>query len=452
MRRKIPRQVQEIYTTLKNAGFECYVVGGAVRNLVLGTPPKDWDLATDALPQEVIKLFRKVIPTGVPHGTVTVLHKGISCEVTTFRIDGIYTDLRRPDSVEYTSSLSEDLRRRDFSINAMALDIETGEIIDPHDGQEDCLRKIIRAIGRPEERFDEDGLRILRGIRFAGRLGFTIESDTLAAMIARADNLKTISAERIRMEIENILESEKPSESFAIMSDTGVLDLILPELAACRGVIQREMHSFDVFTHSILACDGIVVADPGLRLAALFHDIGKAPALRFTEDGEPRFFGHEAESARLTQGILLRLKFPNALIRRVTHLIAQHMFSYDCRWTDAAVRRFIIRVGKENLEDLFTLRLADSYGRTGVPPDPRSLDGLRRRITGVLSRDEALTLKSLKLSGEDIKNTLSLPPGPSIGQILNFLFESVVEDPSLNDREKLLRIAENFYKTRLKTG
>jgi tRNA nucleotidyltransferase/poly(A) polymerase len=448
--RKIPPQVKEIYTTLKNAGFECYVVGGAVRNLVLGTPPKDWDLATDALPQEVIKLFRRVIPTGVPHGTVTVLHKGVSCEVTTFRIDGAYTDSRRPDSVEYTSSLHEDLKRRDFSINAMALDMETGEIIDPHDGQEDCARKIIRAIGKAEERFDEDGLRILRGVRFAGRLGFLVEPETLAAMKARAENLRTISAERIRMELENILESDKPSDSFMIMSATGVLAIILPELDACRGVKQREMHSFDVFTHCILSCDGVAVPDMGLRLAALLHDIGKPPALTFAEDGEPRFFGHEAQSASLAQSIMLRLKFPTALIKRVTHLIAQHMFAYDPDWSDAAVRRFIIRAGKENLEDLFTLRMADSYGMKDSPPDPRSLDGLRGRISAVLSQEEALSLKDLKLSGDDIQNALSLPPGPFIGRILKFLFESVVEDPALNDKEKLLRIAENFYTSRLK--
>jgi poly(A) polymerase/tRNA nucleotidyltransferase (CCA-adding enzyme) len=448
---KIPFQIKEIHGTLKNAGFDCYIVGGAVRNLVLRTPPKDWDLASDAQPAHIMKLFRKVIPTGVLHGTVTVLYKGLHVEMTTFRIDGSYSDSRRPDSVEYTSSLLEDLKRRDLTINSMALDIETGEIIDPHDGRGDCKRKLVRAIGVPEERFDEDGLRILRALRFAGRLGFSIESSTLAAMKARAHNLLGISAERIRMELEGILEAEKPSVSLQGMAETGVLRLILPELEACRGVPQREMHRFDVFTHSILACDAAPANDQGLRLAALLHDIGKPPVRSEAEDGLPRFHGHEEESARLARNILIRLKFPSAAINRVPHLIAQHMFCYDPGWTDAAVRRFIIRVGKENLEDLFTLRIADTLGMGGPPPDTRALDELRRRITRVLEQEEALSLKDLKVSGEDIKKNLTLPPGPAVGKILAFLFESVVEDPALNEREKLLAIAGNFYKTRLNT-
>jgi tRNA nucleotidyltransferase/poly(A) polymerase len=374
----------------------------------------------------------------------------MSFEMTTFRIDGEYSDSRRPDSVEYTSSLFEDLKRRDLTINSMALDIETDNIIDPHDGAGDCKRKIIRAIGNPVERFDEDGLRILRAVRFAGRLGFSIEPETFAAMKARAGNLKTISAERIRMELEGILESDKPSVPLTIMSETGILDLVLPELAACRGVQQREMHRFDVFTHSILACDGIRdTQDLGLRLAALLHDIGKSPALSIAEDGLPRFFGHETESARLAENILLRLKFPTAVIKRVTHLVAQHMFAYDSSWTDSAVRRFIIRAGREYLEDLFTLRIADSYGMTGQTPDTRGVNELRGRVAGILEKEEAVSLKDLKLSGQDIKNALELPAGPKIGVILNFLFESVIEDPALNDRETLLKIAKNFYTTRL---
>jgi putative nucleotidyltransferase with HDIG domain len=450
--RKIPFQIKEIHGILRNAGFDCYVVGGAVRNLVLGTPPKDWDLASNAQPEHVMKLFRKVIPTGVLHGTVTVLYKGLHVEMTTFRIDGSYSDSRRPDSVEYTSSLLEDLKRRDLTINSMALDIETGEIIDPHDGRGDCERKLVRAIGIPEERFDEDGLRILRALRFAGRLGFSIEPATFAAMKSRAKNLLGISAERIRMELEGILESEKPSVSFQGMAETGVLRLILPELDACRGVEQRELHLFDVFTHSILACDAAPARDQGLRLAALLHDIGKPPVRGEGEDGLPRFHGHENESARLAGNILLRLKFPNAVIKRVCHLIAQHMFNYDSTWTDAAVRRFIIRVGRENLEDLFILRTADAQGMRNLPADTRGLEELRHRIASVLQREEALSLKSLKVSGDDIKKTLALPSGPAVGKILGFLFESILEDPALNEREKLLLIAKNFYTTRLQTS
>jgi poly(A) polymerase/tRNA nucleotidyltransferase (CCA-adding enzyme) len=252
------------------------------------------------------------------------------------------------------------------------------------------------------------------------------------------------------MELEGILEAEKPSVSFQGMADTGVLRLILPELDACRGVGQRELHRFDVFTHSILACDAAPASDQGLRLAALLHDIGKPPSRSEGEDGLPRFYGHEEESARLARNILLRLKFPGNIIERVPHLIARHMFSYDPSWTDAAVRRFIIRVGKQHLEDLFTLRVADTLGMGGPPADTGGLGELRQRIARVLEQEEALSLKDLKVSGEDIKKNLALPPGPAVGRILAFLFDSVVEDPSLNDREKLLAIAGNFYKTRLR--
>jgi putative nucleotidyltransferase with HDIG domain len=396
-----------------------------------------------------MRLFRRVIPTGVSHGTVTVLYKGAAFEITTFRIDGAYSDSRRPDSVQYTSSLIEDLRRRDFTINAMALDPCTGEIIDPHGGTEDCRLGIIRAMGNAEERFNEDGLRILRAVRFAGRLGFRIEEATFEAMQSRAGNLLSISAERVRDEIEGILASRKPSVSFEIMAQAGILGLILPELEACRGVRQRQMHSFDVFTHSILACDAAPVDDEGLRLAALLHDIGKPPCRTFAGDGEPRFYGHEKESARMTEVILLRLKFPSAVIKRVTHLVGLHMWSYDASWTDAAVRRFIMRAGRENLESLFLLRMADSFAMAGLAPDPRPLAQMRSRIEGILAREEALSLKDLKAGGEDIKKTLGLVPGPRVGIILDFLLEAVVEDPKLNEREKLLSMARNFYETRL---
>jgi putative nucleotidyltransferase with HDIG domain len=288
-------------------------------------------------------------------------------------------------------------------------------------------------------------------VRFAGRLGFSIEPATFAAMKALAGNLKAVSAERIRMELEGILESDKPSDSFIIMAESGILGLILPELEACRGVPQRALHRFDVFTHSILSCDGVRAPDTGLRLAALLHDIGKPLAFSRGEDGEPRFYGHETESARLAGAIMLRLKFPAAMIKRVTHLIGLHMFSYTPDWTGAAVRRFIIRAGRENLEDLFALRMADSYGMTGLAPDPRGLDDLRARVAAVLEQEEALSLKDLKLSGEDIKTALGLAPGPRVGTILNFLLEAVVEDPALNEKQKLLSLAENFYRARLET-
>lgn len=440
--------MKEIHNTLHSAGYACYAVGGAVRNMILRMEPKDWDLATDAEPETVMRLFRRVIPTGIKHGTVTILYRGASYEITTFRIEGRYSDSRRPDGVEYTPSLDEDLKRRDFSINAMAVDIGTGHLVDPHDGRGDCRRRIVRAIGIPEERFNEDGLRILRAVRFAGRLDFTIHPDTLKAMKICVLNLDRISRERVRSEIEEILLSDTPSRSFLIMEETGILERILPELSSARGVTQKGYHRYDVFLHSLLSCDGIPLQDVGLRLAALLHDIGKPAALTMGEDGQPRFHGHEAESARIAGALMRRLKFPAAVEKRVVHLVREHMFNYEPGWTDAAVRRFIIRVGRENIEDILSLRLADQYGTTGKKADPRSLDEFRDRISRVL--DEALSLKDLRINGKDLARHAGIPAGPSMGRVLDFLLESVVEDPSLNEREVLLEIAGRFYNSRIR--
>lgn len=446
----VPRAVKDFSRTFTENGYSCYLVGGAVRNLVGGfIEPSDYDFATDAAPEAVMRMFKHVIPTGIKHGTVTVLYKGSRFEVTTFRLDGTYSNARHPDSVTFAPSIEEDLKRRDFTINAIAIDLNTGEVRDPHHGEEDLKRRIIRAIGNPVERFTEDGLRILRGLRFASQLKFSIEENTLKGIRDCRENLRNVSSERIRDELIKILETESPSISFRIMEETEVLSLILPELASCVGVRQKGFHSFDVFTHSILSCDGAPRENLVVRLAALLHDIGKPKALAEGPDGEPTFYQHEAVSERLAVKILTRLKFPKDTERAVCHLIKNHMFFYEENWTDAAVRRFITRVGKDTIGDLFLLRMADQFGMAGRPVLSGNLDMFRRRIDAIIESDSIFTLKDLAVGGNELHEEAEIPKGPVMGTVLTFLFEAVLDDPSQNTKEKLIELARNFYQQRL---
>jgi putative nucleotidyltransferase with HDIG domain len=443
---KIPRELRDFAQVFAAAGKKCYFVGGALRDSLLGRPVSDYDAATDARPEEVQGLFRKVIPTGIKHGTVTVLWKGHSIETTTFRTEAGYTDARRPDRVAFGASLEEDLERRDFTINAMAFDPLAEELVDLHGGRDDLAARLIRAVGEPRKRFDEDGLRTLRAIRFASQLGFEIEEATLAAIPGALARLSGVSAERLREELEKILLSPKPSRGLRIMESTGILAQVLPELAACRGVEQKGLHAFDVLDHLYASVDAAAAVEESgleLRLAALLHDIGKPRSKAIGEDGIPTFYRHEEYSARMAGELMRRLRFPNATMETVVHLVAQHMFFYDESWTDAAVRRFIARVGRASLEGLFELRWADSSGMAGLAADPRALDPLRRRIEAVLAAEDALGIRDLAIGGEDLAG-IGVPKGPAMGRILSELLETVLDDPAQNTREALLGIASRI--------
>ncbi|MCQ2604741.1 MAG: CCA tRNA nucleotidyltransferase [Spirochaetia bacterium] len=445
----IPSQVKEFAGIVSDAGFKIYLVGGAVRNIKRGVPPVDYDFTTNAMPQQIMALFRKVIPTGIEHGTVTVLFKGYSFEITTFRIDGKYNDSRHPDSVAFSDDIYEDLKRRDFTINAMALDVLTGELIDAHSGAEDLKNGVIRAIGNPEERFAEDGLRILRACRFAAQLGFSIDPDTLKGMHSQRHHLEGVSSERIRDEVLKSMTGDRPSVSFLYMQETSVLEYVLPELLEGVGMEQRERHKFDVFHHNLFSCD-FMEKDPILRMTALLHDIGKPRTFRL-RDGVPTFYCHEKVSAQMAGSILQRLKFPNADIRRICHLIENHMFNYTDDWSDGAVRRFVARVGRENISDLFKLRFADragSMGSTTYACTPEDI-ALARRIDLIVSEATALGIKDLAVNGNVLNQKAGIPKGPAMGQVLNFLLEAVMEDPSQNTRETLLDLGRNFYRTRI---
>jgi tRNA nucleotidyltransferase (CCA-adding enzyme) len=448
---RVPRVVQDFAAVFANGGFQCHLVGGAVRDTLMGRSHTDFDIATDALPPQVMSLFRRVIPTGIKHGTVTVLFKGTTFEVTTFRTDAQYSDGRRPDSVTFAPSIFDDLARRDFTINAMAYDLLTRTMNDPHGGKQDLARSVIRAIGDPAERFREDGLRPLRACRFAAQLSFTIDDATRAAIPACLEILAKVSAERVRDEILKTLEAPLPSVGLFLMKETGILGVILPELLEGVGVAQGSFHCYDVFSHALYACDAAPRGSLLLRLAALLHDIGKPRTLAVGPDGRPTFYTHEQLSAQMTTDILTRLKLPNAVVRDVTHLVAHHMFNYLEEWTDAAVRRLIARVGEGSIKDIIALRRADQVGmcRENEQVFPEGLARFAQRVSDVLDAGRAFTVRQLALNGSDIMERLKLPPGPRVGIILEELLKSVLEDPALNEKETLLGIAEKLFRERL---
>ena len=459
---KIPDILKKMNEIFVQHGYKAYLVGGAVRDMLMGKEPHDWDVTTDATPEQVMSIFRKVIPTGIAHGTVTVHFMKNEIEVTTFRTESDYSDGRHPDKVEYTGNIEEDLSRRDFTINAIASYLGDGTITDPFHGRDDIKRKVIRTVGNPLERFSEDGLRPVRAVRFSAQLGFEIERETLKA-ISEPEILKKtsgISLERFRDELLKLMKAEKPSAGLKLMEKSGILDIFIPELKKCRGCIQgdfRGYHQFDVLDHLFYACDGAPASKQNVRLAALFHDIGKPDVKRVipTPQGDQfTFYNHEAKSQQITKEILFRLKFSNAEIANICHLVVNHMFNYTQDWTDAAVRRFLAKIQAENLEDLYDLRLADIYGMNNAPvrgQDSRTialLNELKDRISKETEKNSVLSLKQLAVNGKDLmKNGISA--GKDLGFVLNQLLETVLEDPSQNEKEQLIKIALNIYKKRI---
>ena len=453
---KIPYELQKLNEIFSQNGFEAYLVGGAVRDVLLGKEASDWDVTTNAKPDQVMKIFNKVIPTGIDHGTVTVHFMKKEIEVTTFRTESDYSDGRHPDKVEYTGKIEEDLGRRDFTMNAIAASLFDGKIVDPYGGQADIEKKIIRTVGNPSDRFMEDGLRPIRAIRFASKLNFSIEKYTYSEIFEKEihKKIQSVSVERFRDEFMKIMSSPIPSVGLKLLEQTGLMALLLPEVMDCRGCIQKDdrgYHQFDVMDHNIYACDGAPIEKPFIRLAAFLHDVGKPAAkIQRTIDGLiiNNFYNHEFYSSEITKKLMTRMKFSNAEISYVTHLIQNHMFHYESNWTDSAVRRFIIKIGKENLNDLIDLRLADMYGKYNQPVrlhDSQAcklLIELKDRVSALLEQDNALSLKDLKINGNDL--ILLGAKGRQIGIILNDLFQTVIDDPKMNTKEKLLEISKNL--------
>nr|MBQ2234082.1 HD domain-containing protein [Treponema sp.] len=455
---KIPVILQKMNNIFEKNGFKAYLVGGAVRDMFMNKEASDWDVATDATPEQVISAFKKVIPTGIAHGTVTVHFMGEEIEVTTFRIEQGYSDGRHPDKVSYASDIEEDLSRRDFTMNAIAVSLKDGSIVDPFNGKADIKNKVIRSVGNPLERFNEDGLRPIRAIRFASQLGFEIETNTLQAISNEKvlQKTSTISIERFRDELVKLLKSPKPSVGLKLLEDTNIMKLFLPELLEGRNCIQNDVrgyHVFDVLDHNFYSCDGAPVHKVNVRLAALLHDIGKpaSKVVRVTDEGEIyNFFSHEKYSETIARKLLTKLRFSNNEINNVCHLIENHMFHYEESWSDAAIRRFVVRVKPENIEDLIDLRLADMYGKYNMPIQIKESNAcdlliqLQDRIKKIQEENSAFTLKSLAVSGKDLME-IGIPSGKLIGKILDSLLETVLDDPKQNSKDVLLNIAKNLY-------
>ena len=420
-----------------------------MRDAILGRPAADWDLATDARPDRILALFPGAVYEN-RFGTVAIRDGATTHQVTTFRSDHEYADFRRPHHVEFGDDILLDLARRDFTVNAMAWGADapagpgvqapmpTPELRDPHDGASDIAARTLRAVGDPATRFREDALRIVRGIRLATTLDFTIEPATRRALEAEAGLVAHLSGERIAAELEKLLAAPTPSIGLRLLADTGVLAVISPELASQRGIAQNKIEGEDLLDHTLRTVDAAPAGHPVVRLAALVHDIGKPATI---EDGP--FRGHEQVGADLAAALLERLRLPRVVTERVVELVRQHMFTYDPSWGDAGIRRFIQRVGPQNLEDLFALREADNVG-SGVEAQAHGLGELRARVRDQLAAKAVLDLRHLAVDGDDLMAELGLTPGPTLGRILDALLERVVGDPALNDRATLLLIAESM--------
>lgn len=440
LRIDLPPAVAAVLEALRQGGHEAVLVGGCVRDVVRGDEPADWDVATSAPPERVASLFPGATWENA-FGTVTIRDAGggRGIEVTTYRLEAGYRDQRRPDEVRWGRSLGDDLARRDFTINAMAWQPDagggaTGRLVDPYGGAADLEVGLLRAVGDADARFNEDALRLLRAVRLATRFGLRLDPGTEAAIRAHAPDAAGLSGERVRDEMMRILGgAAPPSAGFELMERLELLHVLFPELAALRGVPQAKQLAGDALDHSLRAADALPATDPVLRLAGLLHDVGKATTLA---DGH--FLHHDRDGALMAEQVMLRLRAPRTEVVRVTRLVRHHMFDYKPEWTDAAVRRFVRRVGTDLLADLFTLRAADDVA-SGIVEPPDGWLELQRRVASVVG--DPLEARHLAISGDDLIRELGIAPGPLVGRLLDGLLEAVIEDPSLNSRDRLLELA-----------
>lgn len=439
----VPAEVKEVTKTLRAGGFEAYLVGGCVRDLFLSRAPKDWDVTTDATPEQIQALFPDSFYENT-YGTVGVKtgsadSKLAIVEVTPYRRESGYSDMRRPDTVQFGVSLQEDLARRDFTVNALAFDDSKGQVIDLFEGEKDIKDNMIRAVGSAPERFQEDALRMLRAVRLVAELGFGIDNDTAEAIKANAENLRHVSRERIRDEFSRILSSDRPLEAVVLTERLGLLKIIAPDLVRGIGVRQNQAHSFDVYEHLLRSMQHAADKhwDFDLRLAALFHDVSKPETRRWSEEKQDwTFHGHEVVGSRVTKKALEDLRFPRETIERVVKLVRWHMFFSDPdQITLSAVRRMIVNVGQENIWDLLNLRICDRVG-TGRPKEqPFRFRKYKAMVEQALR--EPLSVGMLKTDGKRLMEVFHEKPGPRIGNVLHALLEEVLNNPNLNTEEAL---------------
>ena len=460
MKIEIPTGAAYILQQLNKHGYEAYIVGGCVRDSLLGKQPNDWDITTSAKPEEVKAIFHRTIDTGIQHGTVTVLvdreilddgrgspasHTDYAFEVTTYRVDGVYTDPRRPESVCFTASLEEDLKRRDFTINAMAYNPEQG-VIDIFGGQEDLEKGIIRCVGEASERFDEDALRILRAVRFAAQLDFVIENQTREAMRDQAKFLKDISAERICTELTKMIVSKHP-ERLEEAYELGLTNIFLPEFDRMMQTPQNNpYHLYDVGRHTLQVMRA-VSATPVLRYAALLHDVGKPECKTTDETGVDHFYGHQELSAKMARTILRRLKLDNDTINQVCRLVRNHDYGLSGGGPGMkSFRRFVAQLGAEHFADFLEIRKGDMAGQSAYHLEQRRqvIAHMEAMYAEIIEQKQCLKLSELEISGKDLI-AIGVKPGPDMGRILKALLDRVLEEPELNTREQLLAIVKESY-------
>lgn len=437
----IPTEVQFILKTLENNKFKAFIVGGCVRDSIMNIKPHDWDITTNALPEQIIKVFKNtgynIIPTGLKHGTISIMIHGEGYEITTFRIDGVYNDCRHPNEVIFTEDIIEDLSRRDFTINAMAIGID-GQLIDPFHGIKDIENKMIKCVGNPLDRFNEDALRMMRAIRFSCKLGFEIEQNIINSICDLKSNIQYVSTERIRDEFCKILISDNPANGMCNLIQTGIMKFIIPELIETIKFNQYNIHhDKDVFWHTMSVMENI---EPvlELRLSALLHDIGKPQCFTIDESGQGHFYSHQKISSDMAREVLRRLKFDNKTIDKVSLLVYEHMSRYDNLRTPN-IKKFINRVGINNLESLFSLQIADIKGCAKEYRSFENVLKLKKQCYEIINEKQPLTVKDLEINGNDLIN-LGIKQGKEIGNILNKLLEIVLESPNMNDKNKLLDI------------
>jgi tRNA nucleotidyltransferase (CCA-adding enzyme) len=441
----VPGDVLALCERLRSKGKRAWIVGGCVRDLVLGRTASDWDIATDALPKDLLRIFPRAIPTGIEHGTVTVVSGGRHYEVTTLRGEGTYSDGRRPDWVEFVDDITADLARRDFTVNAIAIEPTDGRFIDPFDGRGDLSRKLLRAVGDPRERFAEDGLRVLRAARFVATLEMDLEPATESAIRPTLDTFRKVAQERVRDEWVKAMKARAPSRAFEVMRRTGILEVTCPELMEGVGMDQNKWHAYDVWRHG-MECMDACVGDPILRIAALLHDVGK-PRTRAWSDKtrDYTFYQHERVGAEIAEPITARLRFSNDERARIVALVRHHLFHYTDEWSNTTVRRWIRTVGADRLDDLYALNEADvrAKGRD-FNMDLEALASLKAHVARVIAEGAALTIRDLKIDGHDLMRELGVKPGRIIGEILSALLEAVTNDPAANEPAALLALAREY--------
>lgn len=443
----VPQEVLAVGKALLGAGFKAYLVGGCLRDLLLGREPKDWDITTDARPDEIQALFPESVYENV-FGTVGVKTESADprlkvIEVTAFRKEGKYTDKRHPDEITFAKTVEEDLERRDFTVNAIAYDLEGGELVDPFGGREDIKKKLLRTVGDPEARFNEDALRLLRAVRLAADLGFSIEGKTAAATKKQAGLLEFIAKERIRDELVKIVQTSGAAKGIEALEEFGLLRFTLPELREGLGVGQNKHHIYTVFEHNLRALDYSASKNYSLevRFASLLHDVAK-PRTKAGEGPDSTFYGHDVVGAKMAVRMLDNLHFPKETIKHVAHLVRYHLFYYNVgEVSEAGVRRFLNRVGPEYIDDLIKVREADRIG-SGVPKAvPYKLRHLLFMIEKV--KQDPIGPKMLAVNGADVMRVAAISPGPKVGAILAILLEEVLDDPAKNKKDHLeIRIVE----------